>query len=69
VLQRRGGDPDFLFFPLQLVHGNIHYADLKVLWDKVFCSFLEKCMAKPRRRRKVGSKKRRARWKIRHKIS
>jgi len=26
-------------------------------------------MAKPRRRRKVGSKKRRARWKVRHKKS
>jgi hypothetical protein len=30
---------------------------------------VEEQMAKPRRRRKVGSKKRRARWKVRNKIS
>jgi hypothetical protein len=45
-----------------------YYTSCDVIGIEIL-SFLEECMAKPRRRRKIGSKKRRTRWKIRHKIS
>jgi len=57
------------YFTCYFVYNTIYERSIKVIYNKDLNRVLEIQMAKPRRRRKIGSKKRRAKWKIRHKIS